>query len=60
VLDVIEKEDLQGNALHVGGYLTQLLDNLKKRHPLVGDVRLVNSLLTSKNCKISNGWTSSD
>jgi len=54
VLDVIEKEDLQGNALHVGGYLTQLLDNLKKRHPLVGDVRLVNSLLTSKNCKISN------
>ncbi|CAM4530288.1 hypothetical protein PO909_023425 [Leuciscus waleckii] len=39
VLDVIEKEDLQGNALHVGGYLTQLLDDLKKRHPLVGDVR---------------------
>ncbi|XP_051983366.1 ethanolamine-phosphate phospho-lyase-like [Xyrauchen texanus] len=39
VLDVIEKEDLQGNALRVGGYLTQLLDNLKERHPLVGDVR---------------------
>ncbi|KAI2662310.1 Ethanolamine-phosphate phospho-lyase [Labeo rohita] len=37
VLDVIEKEDLQGNALHVGGYLTQLLDDLKKKHPLVGD-----------------------
>ncbi|XP_056318218.1 ethanolamine-phosphate phospho-lyase [Danio aesculapii] len=39
VLNVIEKEDLQGNALHVGGYLTQLLEDLKKRHPLVGDVR---------------------
>lgn len=52
MLDVIEKEDLQGNALHVGGYLTQLLDDLKKRHPLVGDVRLVNYLLTSKNHKI--------
>ncbi|XP_052005782.1 ethanolamine-phosphate phospho-lyase [Xyrauchen texanus] len=39
VLDVIEKEDLQGNALRVGGYLTQLLENLKERHSLVGDVR---------------------
>uniref|UniRef100_A0A8C2JWX4 Ethanolamine-phosphate phospho-lyase n=1 Tax=Cyprinus carpio TaxID=7962 RepID=A0A8C2JWX4_CYPCA len=39
VLDVIEKEDLQGNALHIGSYLTQLLDDLKKRHLLVGDVR---------------------
>lgn len=39
VLNVIEREDLQGNALHVGGYLTQLLEDLKKRHPLVGDVR---------------------
>ncbi|XP_056600358.1 ethanolamine-phosphate phospho-lyase [Triplophysa dalaica] len=39
VLDVIEKEDLQGNALKTGGYLTQLLENLKERHPLVGDVR---------------------
>ncbi len=48
MLDVIEKENLQGNALHVGGYLTQLLDDLKKRHPLVGDVRLVNPVLTSK------------
>ncbi|XP_016359939.1 ethanolamine-phosphate phospho-lyase [Sinocyclocheilus anshuiensis] len=39
VLDVIEKEDLQGNALHIGGYLTRLLYDLKKRHLLVGDVR---------------------
>ncbi|XP_062850196.1 ethanolamine-phosphate phospho-lyase isoform X2 [Trichomycterus rosablanca] len=39
VLDVIEKEDLQGNALRVGGYLTELLEKLKERHPLIGDVR---------------------
>ncbi|KAF7706296.1 ethanolamine-phosphate phospho-lyase [Silurus meridionalis] len=39
VLDVIEKEDLQGNALRVGSYLTDLLENLKKKHSLVGDVR---------------------
>lgn len=39
VLDVIEKEDLQGNALRVGKYLMDLLEKLKERHPLVGDVR---------------------
>ncbi|KAF4089307.1 hypothetical protein AMELA_G00064970 [Ameiurus melas] len=39
VLDVIEKEDLQGNALRVGRYLMDLLEKLKQRHPLVGDIR---------------------
>uniref|UniRef100_A0A4W5Q2Z8 Ethanolamine-phosphate phospho-lyase n=1 Tax=Hucho hucho TaxID=62062 RepID=A0A4W5Q2Z8_9TELE len=39
VLDVIEKEDLQGNALRVGGYLTRLLEQQKEKHPLVGDIR---------------------
>lgn len=39
VLDVIVKEDLQGKALHVGRYLTGLLEGLKETHPLVGDVR---------------------
>ncbi|KAM4564197.1 ethanolamine-phosphate phospho-lyase [Fundulus diaphanus] len=39
VLDVIEKEDLQGNALRVGQYLTNLLGKLKERHPLIGDIR---------------------
>ncbi|XP_066537474.1 ethanolamine-phosphate phospho-lyase isoform X3 [Hoplias malabaricus] len=39
VLDVIKKEDLQGNALRVGGYLTEQLEKLKERHPLIGDIR---------------------
>ncbi|XP_047241210.1 ethanolamine-phosphate phospho-lyase [Girardinichthys multiradiatus] len=39
VLDVIEKEDLQGNALHVGQYLTNLLEKQKEKHPLIGDIR---------------------
>ncbi|XP_077444380.1 ethanolamine-phosphate phospho-lyase isoform X2 [Stigmatopora argus] len=39
VLDVIAKEDLQGRALRVGGYLTSLLEKLKEKHPLIGDIR---------------------
>ncbi|XP_020486204.1 ethanolamine-phosphate phospho-lyase isoform X1 [Labrus bergylta] len=39
VLDVIKKEDLQGNALHVGRYLTDLLEKQKEKHPLIGDIR---------------------
>ncbi|KAJ8339777.1 hypothetical protein SKAU_G00344100 [Synaphobranchus kaupii] len=39
VLDVIEREDLRGNALRVGNYLTQLLIEQKEKHPLIGDVR---------------------
>ncbi|KAK5875959.1 hypothetical protein CesoFtcFv8_026982 [Champsocephalus esox] len=39
VLDVIEKEDLQGNALRVGRHLTRLLEKQKEKHPLVGDIR---------------------
>ncbi|XP_063043589.1 ethanolamine-phosphate phospho-lyase [Engraulis encrasicolus] len=39
VLDVIEQENLQGNALEVGAYLTQLLEEQKHKHPLVGDIR---------------------
>lgn len=42
VLDVIVKEDLQGNALRVGRYLTNLLEKQKEKHPLVGDVRYAN------------------
>lgn len=39
VLDVIGKEDLQGNALRVGRYLINLLEKQKEKHPLVGDIR---------------------
>lgn len=41
VLDVIVKEDLQGNALRVGRHLASLLEEQKLKHPLVGDVRSV-------------------
>lgn len=41
VLDVIEKEDLQGNATRVGNYLLELLAEQKEKHPLVGDIRWV-------------------
>uniref|UniRef100_A0A674P3A8 Ethanolamine-phosphate phospho-lyase n=1 Tax=Takifugu rubripes TaxID=31033 RepID=A0A674P3A8_TAKRU len=39
VLDVIGKEDLQGNAVRVGQHLSDLLEALKRKHPLIGDVR---------------------
>uniref|UniRef100_A0A8B9TRS6 Ethanolamine-phosphate phospho-lyase n=1 Tax=Anas platyrhynchos TaxID=8839 RepID=A0A8B9TRS6_ANAPL len=39
VLDVIENEDLQGNAARVGNYLLELLAEQKEKHPLVGDIR---------------------
>ncbi|OCT97108.1 ethanolamine-phosphate phospho-lyase-like [Xenopus laevis] len=39
VLDIIEKEDLRGNATTVGNYLTELLIEQKQKHPLIGDIR---------------------
>jgi 4-aminobutyrate aminotransferase-like enzyme len=39
VLDVIEEERLQENALNVGAYLKSGLEELKSRHPVIGDVR---------------------
>lgn len=39
VLDVIERENLQANALDVGNYLMAGLRQLQARHPLIGDVR---------------------
>jgi 4-aminobutyrate aminotransferase-like enzyme len=38
-LQVIEEDDLRTNARVVGGYLRERLEELKERHPLVGDVR---------------------
>ena len=39
VLDVIEEEDLQANALDVGLYLNERLCELADRHEVIGDVR---------------------
>ncbi len=39
VLDVIEKEHLQKNALDVGHYLKNLLEKLKIDYDIIGDVR---------------------
>ncbi|MCB9892434.1 MAG: aminotransferase class III-fold pyridoxal phosphate-dependent enzyme [Planctomycetes bacterium] len=39
VLDVIEREDLQRNALEVGKLLKLRLTQLSSRHALIGDVR---------------------
>ncbi len=39
VLDVLEEEGLQANALEVGGWLADGLRGLMDRFPLVGDVR---------------------
>ena len=39
VLDIIEDEGLQANALEVGGYLLEGLRALAPDHPIIGDVR---------------------
>ncbi|MFQ6003921.1 MAG: aminotransferase class III-fold pyridoxal phosphate-dependent enzyme [Woeseia sp.] len=39
VLDVIEKENLQQNALHVGQHLIDGLTILAERHECIGDIR---------------------
>ncbi|XP_029020447.1 5-phosphohydroxy-L-lysine phospho-lyase isoform X2 [Betta splendens] len=39
VLDVIEQEDLRGNAMRVGAHLKELFKKMQTRHELIGDVR---------------------
>lgn len=39
VLDVIENENLQENALQAGNHLKQGLESLQAKHALIGDVR---------------------
>ena len=39
VIKVIEEDDLRANAATVGAYLRQRLDELKDKHPAIGDVR---------------------
>ena len=38
-MEVMQREDLAGNAVDVGGYLKEKLLEMKGRHPLIGDVR---------------------
>jgi alanine-glyoxylate transaminase/(R)-3-amino-2-methylpropionate-pyruvate transaminase len=39
VLEVIEEDGLQENSRVVGGHFKSGLEELQKRHPLIGDVR---------------------
>lgn len=39
VLDVLEEQSLQANALRVGSYLKDRLLELQQSHPIIGDVR---------------------
>ena len=39
VLEVIDRENLQANALKIGGRLTEGLHRLKEKHNIIGDVR---------------------
>lgn len=39
VLEIIEEENLQKNALEVGNYLKMKLYKLKEKYPLIGDIR---------------------
>lgn len=38
-LEVIDREDIQGNALRIGGHLKERLLELQQRQPLIGEVR---------------------
>lgn len=39
VLDVVDHDHLQNNALEVGGYFLSVLEKLKSSHRVIGDVR---------------------
>ena len=38
-LEIIERDNVQGNAREVGTYLKQRLEQLQERHQLIGEVR---------------------
>lgn len=48
LLDVIEKEDLRGNATRVGTHLNNLFRKLQSHHQVIGDVRY--------GCTDMDGW----
>jgi 4-aminobutyrate aminotransferase len=39
VIDLIEQDKLMDNAASVGGYFRQGLEDLQRKHPIIGDVR---------------------
>jgi len=39
VLDIYEKEDLSNRAIEMGKYIDESVDNLKTKHPSIGDFR---------------------
>ncbi|XP_042544806.1 5-phosphohydroxy-L-lysine phospho-lyase isoform X1 [Dipodomys spectabilis] len=39
VLDVVEQQQLQAHASHVGSFLMELLRQQKAKHPIIGDIR---------------------
>jgi len=39
VIDLIEEENLAGNAADMGAYLREGLEDLRQKYPLIGDVR---------------------
>jgi alanine-glyoxylate transaminase/(R)-3-amino-2-methylpropionate-pyruvate transaminase len=39
VLEVIDRENLQGNSLKIGSYILTWLNKLKDKHKIIGDVR---------------------
>lgn len=54
VLDVIEEEGLQENALTVGEYLTKGLEKLQKQYPVLGEIH-GSGLLLGLDIKTSSG-----
>ncbi len=60
VLDVIEEEGLQENALRTGNHFMELLRHLMKKHEQIGDVRghglfIGVEFVTDKTSKVHNG-----
>lgn len=39
VLNVIESEKLRERAVETGDYILKKLEDLKEKHPLIGDIR---------------------
>jgi len=44
-IDMMEKEDLSGKAAHVGNQIVERLQQLQKKHPQLGDIRALGSMV---------------